>query len=148
MKSEKGVVLLRKRELSLLGHPIPAHTDSQEEVSQPCHTSALDHCPWSGCSPRKAAFYRARGLTPEPPRGNMTGSGWVKVGVLRQASHHGPLNIQLTATRPSHAKREQIALTLIQIGMPFSKGMQIIFTTSLNLKKYFKMGNHWRNVLH
>lgn len=63
--------------LLALDYPIPAHTDSQEEVPQPGHASARDRCPTSGCSSERAAFYRPRRLSQEPPRGNVTGvGGW------------------------------------------------------------------------
>lgn len=70
----RGAALLRKIELLELDHPIPAQTDSQEEVPQPCHTSSLDCCPWSAV-PQEEQLPTDPGGHAEPPGGRCEGAG-------------------------------------------------------------------------
>ena len=116
------MALLRKTELLELDHPIPAQTDSQEEVPQPCHTSSLDCCPRSAV-PQEEQLPTDPGGHAEPPGGGGcegVGGGGRVLGGVAQHELLQPHKKQPTPTRPAHPGRGWAALTLIRNGIPFS----------------------------
>lgn len=117
----RGVALLRKVELLELDHPIPAQTDSQEEVPQPCHTSLLDCC----SSGRAASYWPRRPR--RASRGAMWGCGWGWEGVrVSCPAWASPTPQEAISSHQACPSWEAVggwgaALTLIRNGIPFSE---------------------------